>query len=276
MGEGGAQRGSGQGVLEDQGAQVVQGSFVGRTGEVLGEERGGLRAQGVGVVKGVEEGGEGGVGIAEGEVVVGVEAEEVGELGEGSGGVVRVWRGEQPRVEAVGGEMGALEEGEEGGQVGGVEEGGKVVGEGFGGGVGPTGMGIVAEGGEPGLELFEGAESPDVGVVVVVEGGGGEGEVGEVGRGFVAVEAGDFDVEEENDAGEGEQGDEEEDDAAGGEHGGIAQVVGPGVGGELKAVASFSRRWVERSRASLLRTAMPKAAGSPTMKTFFLPRVMAV
>ena len=39
---------------------------------------------------------------------------------------------------------------------------------------------------------------------------------------------------------------------------------------------SFSFRWVMRSLASLLRTAIEYAAGSPTTKTFFLPRVIAV
>ena len=41
-------------------------------------------------------------------------------------------------------------------------------------------------------------------------------------------------------------------------------------------MAIFSRRCVMRCRASRLRTAMENAAGSPTMKTFFLARVMAV
>lgn len=38
----------------------------------------------------------------------------------------------------------------------------------------------------------------------------------------------------------------------------------------------FSRRCVHRVFDSALRTAMPQAAGSPTTKTFFRPRVMAV
>jgi len=42
------------------------------------------------------------------------------------------------------------------------------------------------------------------------------------------------------------------------------------------AAAIFCFKCVSRSFASLLRTAMAYAPGSPTTKTFFLPRVIAV
>jgi hypothetical protein len=48
------------------------------------------------------------------------------------------------------------------------------------------------------------------------------------------------------------------------------------AGSAVVSAAIFSRRWVMRCLDSELRTAMPYAAGSPTMKTFFLPRVIAV
>lgn len=58
----------------------------------------------------------------------------------------------------------------------------------------------------------------------------------------------------------------------------VAAPSGGGVAADQVAMsaANFSFRWVMRSFASLLRTAIAYAAGSPTMNTFFFPRVIAV